>query len=514
MFVSLLPSRLTRARNGPPPRVKYASRLPSGDHDGFRPVPVGDRSDPRAVSEHDEDLGSERRRGHLGERDAVAVGRPRGTRTRPAALFVRLTWPVPSGFMVQMSPLRTKAILPFAPGKAASLAAGRSKATTRTANSARLTTRSLRRTPGSLSRTQRRLGRFNAWLTSLTEVPFNPVRSFVRLLGFLRPHLRGVVWSLVLSCLAIAGTVAIPLLLGEVVNAIERAATATRCSRCRWRSSAPASCGSRSPCPRRLISGKVSLGVEYDLRNRLYRHLQSLELGFFDRQQTGQLMSRATVDLQSVRFFLGYGLIFILQNLLTILLAAVVMFVLQPSLAAITLAPVPLVILAAARYGRHSRPALQEVQQRIGELTAEAEESISGIRVVKAFAREEERRAELHPQGHARVRPEHVLDPAARVLQPDDLVPAEPRAGRGAARRRPPGRERLDQPGRVRHLQHLSADADVPDADARHRARHGAARGGVGQPRVRAARPRAAPGAAAAAACRCLPAAAASASTT
>ena len=144
--------------------------------------------------------------------------------------------------------------------------------------------------------------------------------------------------------------------------------------------------------PRRLISGRVSLGVEYDLRNRLYRHLQSLELGFFDRQQTGQLMSRVTVDLQSMRFFLGYGLIFILQNLLTILLAAIVMFVLQPSLAAITLAPVPLVVLAAARYGRQSRPALQEVQQRIAELTAEAEESISGIRVVKAFAREDERR--------------------------------------------------------------------------------------------------------------------------
>ena len=59
---------------------------------------------------------------------------------------------------------------------------------------------------------------------------------------------------------------------------------------------------------RRLVAGRVSLGVEYDLRNRMYAHLQSLELAFFDVQQTGQLMSRATVDLQSVRFFLGYGL--------------------------------------------------------------------------------------------------------------------------------------------------------------------------------------------------------------
>ncbi len=140
---------------------------------------------------------------------------------------------------------------------------------------------------------------------------------------------------------------------------------------------------------RRLVAGRVSLGVEVDLRNMLYEQLQRLELGFFDRQQTGQLMSRATVDLQSVRFFLGYGLIFIAQSLLTIALAAVAMFVLQPGLAVLALAPVPFVVLIANRYGKHSRPALQEAQQRIAELTAEAEENVSGVRVVKAFSQEE-----------------------------------------------------------------------------------------------------------------------------
>src|SRR5689334_17649209 len=68
-----------------------------------------------------------------------------------------------------------------------------------------------------------------------------------------------------------------------------------------------------------LVAGRVSLGVEFDLRNRVYGHLQELELGFFDEQQTGQLMSRSTVDLQSVRFFLGYGLIFMGQSALTML---------------------------------------------------------------------------------------------------------------------------------------------------------------------------------------------------
>src|SRR5687768_12937761 len=139
---------------------------------------------------------------------------------------------------------------------------------------------------------------------------------------------------------------------------------------------------------RRLVAGRVSLAIEFDLRNLVYRHLQRLEPAFFDRQQTGQLMSRATVDLQSVRFFLGYGLIFITQSALTILLAAVAMFLLQPGLAALSLLPVPFVVLVAARYGRRSRPSLQEVQQRIAELTADVEENVSGVRVVKAFAAE------------------------------------------------------------------------------------------------------------------------------
>ena len=140
---------------------------------------------------------------------------------------------------------------------------------------------------------------------------------------------------------------------------------------------------------RRVVAGRVSLGVEVDLRNLLYGQLQRLELGFFDRQQTGQLMSRATVDLQAVRFFLGYGLIFIAQSLLTIALAAVAMFLLRPELAALSLASVPFVVLVAFRYGKRSRPALQEAQQRIAELTADAEENVSGVRVVKAFAQEE-----------------------------------------------------------------------------------------------------------------------------
>ena len=217
------------------------------------------------------------------------------------------------------------------------------------------------------------------------------MRTFVRLLGFLRPYRRGVALSAALAALAMLATVAIPWLTGRAIDEIrdgDRGALTGLAV-------AVVVAGVLRfglTVARRLVAGRVSLGIEVDLRQRLYAHLQALELAFFDRQQTGQLMSRATVDLQSVRFFLGYGLIFILQSALTIVFAAAAMLVIQPGLAAIALIPVPFVVLASARYGRRSRPALQEVQQRVAELTAEAEENISGVRVVKAFAREERQR--------------------------------------------------------------------------------------------------------------------------
>ena len=214
------------------------------------------------------------------------------------------------------------------------------------------------------------------------------MRTFFRLLGFLRPYRAGVLASLVLASLAMAATVALPWLTGRAIDQIEDGD----------RSGLELLAGAIVVAAvlrlalsviRRLVAGRVSLGVEFDLRNRLYAHLLSLETAFFDHQQTGQLMSRATVDLQSVRFFLGYGLVFIVQSALTIVLAAAAMLALQPGLGALALIPVPFVVLVAARYGRRSRPALQEVQQRIAELTADAEENVSGVRVVKAFAREE-----------------------------------------------------------------------------------------------------------------------------
>jgi ATP-binding cassette subfamily B protein len=207
-------------------------------------------------------------------------------------------------------------------------------------------------------------------------------------MGFLRPY-RAQLWgSLVFAWAAMGMTVLIPWLIGRAINAIQ-AGNKPDLLPLALAIFGAAILRLGLTVVRRLVAGKVSLAVEFDLRQMFYAHLQRLELGFFDGQQTGQLMSRATVDLQAIRFFLGYGLIFISQNLLTIVLASAVMLAINPWLALIALAPAPFIVFTASRYNRVSRPAQQEVQQRIAELTAEAEENVSGIRIVKAFAREE-----------------------------------------------------------------------------------------------------------------------------
>jgi len=139
---------------------------------------------------------------------------------------------------------------------------------------------------------------------------------------------------------------------------------------------------------RRMISGRQALAVEMDLRQGLYAHLVRLSFGFYDRHQTGQLMSRATVDLQGVRFFLGYGLIFFFQNILTVVFVTGVLLFFEWKLALIALAITPVLVVLAYRYSHVSHPTLREVQQKLADVATVAEENIVGVHVVKSFAQE------------------------------------------------------------------------------------------------------------------------------
>jgi ABC-type multidrug transport system fused ATPase/permease subunit len=152
---------------------------------------------------------------------------------------------------------------------------------------------------------------------------------------------------------------------------------------------------------RRLISGRQALAVEMDMRQGLYAHLVRLSFGFYDRHQTGQLMSRATVDLQGVRFFLGYGLIFFFQNVITVVFVTVVLLAFEWQLALISLAITPVLVVLAYRYSHVSHPTLREVQQKLADVATVAEENIVGVHVVKSFAQEAQERAKFEQRSEA-----------------------------------------------------------------------------------------------------------------
>jgi ABC-type multidrug transport system fused ATPase/permease subunit len=228
-----------------------------------------------------------------------------------------------------------------------------------------------------------------------------PLRTFVRLLGFLRPYRWSLAASVVLAIGSQAAGLSIPALTGLV---IDDAIANRNEGELVFLVSLVALAGIARALfllGRRFIAGRQALGVEFDMRNALYEHLLRLSWGFYDRHQTGQLMSRATVDLQGVRFFLGYGLIFFGQHILTIVAVTAILFVYDWQLALIALAITPVLVAVAYLYSRASHPILKDVQQRMGDMTTVAEESIVGVNVVKAFAQEEREKAKFDGRSEA-----------------------------------------------------------------------------------------------------------------
>jgi ATP-binding cassette subfamily B protein len=160
---------------------------------------------------------------------------------------------------------------------------------------------------------------------------------------------------------------------------------------------------------RRLIAGKQALVVEMDMRQAVYAKLVRLSFGFYDRHQTGQLMSRATVDLQGVRFFLGYGLIFFFQHIFTIVGVGIVVSLISWKLALISFAIAPVLVAVAYRYSHVSHPLLRDVQQRMADVATVAEENIVGVHVVKSFAQEKAEQAKFD------ARSERVFDQSVKA---------------------------------------------------------------------------------------------------
>jgi ATP-binding cassette, subfamily B, bacterial len=137
---------------------------------------------------------------------------------------------------------------------------------------------------------------------------------------------------------------------------------------------------------RRLIAGP-STSVEARLRDDLYHHLQRLPIAFHDRWQSGQLLSRAVSDLSTLRRFIAFAFIFLVVNTVTLVVGLVVLFVLSPTLGLISLACAAPLILISTLYESKYAVLARRAQDQNGDLATTVEESVLGIRVLKAFGR-------------------------------------------------------------------------------------------------------------------------------
>jgi ATP-binding cassette subfamily B protein len=136
------------------------------------------------------------------------------------------------------------------------------------------------------------------------------------------------------------------------------------------------------------LAARASQGVAYDLRNTLYAQIQALSFSYHDQSQTGQLLTRATSDVERVRMFIGMGLIHFLSALIMLIGSLILLFVIDWQLALIMLVLIPLTMVIFFFFARRARPLFTEVQQRLGNLNTILQENLVGVRVVKAFARE------------------------------------------------------------------------------------------------------------------------------
>jgi ATP-binding cassette subfamily B protein len=143
----------------------------------------------------------------------------------------------------------------------------------------------------------------------------------------------------------------------------------------------------------RVIMIGISRDIEYDLRNDLFRHLVELSPDYYGRVRTGDIMARATNDLNAVRMMLGPGIMYWTETSLTFFLAIVIMVSVDWRLALLAILPAPLVSLAVILFGRAIHARFERIQAMFSDISSRVQENLAGVRMVRAFTQED---AEIH----------------------------------------------------------------------------------------------------------------------
>jgi len=168
---------------------------------------------------------------------------------------------------------------------------------------------------------------------------------------------------------------------------------------------------------RRLMIG-VSRDIEYSIRNDLFAYLETLPMSFYQKNKTGDLMSRVTNDLSNVRMLLGPGIMQTVNTITVATFAVILMFRINWQLSLLALLPAPVVSLSVRHFGKRIHDLTEESQSKLADLSARVQESMSGIRVVKAFVQEKHEIAEFEGMNQSLIEKNRELIRVQSVFYP------------------------------------------------------------------------------------------------
>lgn len=215
------------------------------------------------------------------------------------------------------------------------------------------------------------------------------MRQILRLIGFLKPYKRLVAAAYLTMVGSTLLSLAMPRLLGEAIDRVLAQGKLSLIVYFGLAMIALAALRGVFAFFENYLRESLAQHAAYDVRNALYDHLQRLSFAYHDRQQTGQLMSTATADVENVRMFISFGLLRSSYLVALIIAVSILLFMLNWPLAVVSLAFLPLVMIRGVFIARRLRMVWNRAQQRTGELGTILQESLAGIRVVKAFHRQE-----------------------------------------------------------------------------------------------------------------------------
>ena len=214
------------------------------------------------------------------------------------------------------------------------------------------------------------------------------MKSLLRLRGFIRPYWHQVLLALLALVFMTVMSLTIPLIIQEVIDKglVDRDTQLLITSALillvigivesvlmYWQ---------------RYLTERVASQVGYDLRNRMYDHIQRLSFTYHDHAETGQLISRTIEDVRSIERFTGNGIVDLIHLILLFIGIAILLYTANPRLATIALLPMVPLVWVTTNFGRKIGGYFLAVDNSLGELSSRLQENVLGVQVVRAFARE------------------------------------------------------------------------------------------------------------------------------